>query len=101
MPSSLAYLTKENRLMLNVFKVTVALMVFIGPLAENLLVWNLGDLFVILMAFVNLYAIVRLFPVAKETLDDFTQQLKLGKDPEFKRDRIKNGISLFGKVSNI
>lgn len=53
-------------------------MVFVGSVASLALVWDLADLFMALMAMVNLVAITLLGKYAKAALDDYTAQKKSG-----------------------
>ncbi|UOQ86310.1 alanine/glycine:cation symporter family protein [Gracilibacillus salinarum] len=68
---------------LNVYRVVVLAMVMFGSLASIQLVWNMADLFMAMMAVVNLIAILLLSKVAFDVLRDYTQQKKQGKDPVF------------------
>jgi AGCS family alanine or glycine:cation symporter len=71
------------------YRIVVILLVFCGAVAGFDLVWNLADLFMALMALVNLYAIIRLFPIARGALYDFDKQYKAGKNPEFYKETLK------------
>ncbi len=67
-----------------IFRVLVVAMAFIGSVTELGLVWNLADLFMALMALVNLAAIVIIGRYAYKALADYLAQKKAGvKDPEF------------------
>ncbi|UOQ47125.1 alanine:cation symporter family protein [Gracilibacillus caseinilyticus] len=68
---------------LNVYRVVVLAMVMFGSLASIQLVWNMADLFMAMMAVVNLIAILLLSKIAFDVLRDYTQQKKQGKDPVF------------------
>ena len=46
-------------------------------------IWNLGDIGVGVMAWVNIIAILLLSPKAFKALKDFERQQKEGKDPVF------------------
>lgn len=83
--SSLAYMTQDNKKIQNIFKITVVLIVFLGALVNAMFIWVLADLFSGLMAIVNFYAITKLFSVAKNVLKDFTKQLKMGVNPQFRK----------------
>lgn len=67
-----------NKMWLNLFRICVGAMVFIGSIAELQMVWNLADLFMALMAITNIVAIVLLFGQAKIALDDYMAQKKAG-----------------------
>ncbi len=68
---------------LNAYRVVVLAMVMFGALAKVSLVWNLADLFMGLMAILNIIVIVMLGKIAFNVLDDFTIQRKRGEDPTF------------------
>lgn len=68
-----------------VYRLCVLALVFIGAVAELKLVWNLADLFMALMALVNIGAIILLGKQAFIALDDYIAQKKQGiKEPVFK-----------------
>lgn len=74
----------KNPKALQIFRAFVVLMVFIGSVASLSLVWNLADLFMALMAMVNLIAIALLGKVAYVALQDYNRQRKAGIiDPTF------------------
>ena len=75
---------------LNIFRAIVVGMVMFGSLTQVALVWNLADLFMGLMAIMNLIAITLLGKYAYIALDDYTAQKKAGiKDPIFNASNIK------------
>lgn len=73
----------ENKIVLYVYRVLVAAMVLFGSIASMDLVWNIADVFMGLMAILNLIAIVLLGKIAIKALQDYTSQKKAGKDPVF------------------
>lgn len=80
----------ENKTILNIFRAGVVVMVLFGSLTQVDIVWNLADVFMGLMAIINLIAIVLLGKYAFMALDDYTNQKKAGiKDPIFKASNIK------------
>lgn len=80
----------ENKTILNIFRAGVVVMVLFGSLTQMDIVWNLADVFMGLMAIINLIAIVLLGKYAFMALDDYTNQKKAGiKDPIFKASNIK------------
>ena len=80
-----------NRLYLMAYRLIVILMVGVGALVKVQIVWDLADLFMGIMAIVNLYAIFRLSPIAFAALADYNKQKKAGiKDPIFKLQNIKD-----------
>lgn len=75
---------------LNVFRVIVVGMVLFGSLTKVQIVWNLADVFMGLMAVINLIAIALLGKYAFAALDDYTRQKKAGiKNPVFNASNIK------------
>ncbi|MDM5247656.1 MULTISPECIES: alanine/glycine:cation symporter family protein [unclassified Lysinibacillus] len=65
------------------YRILVLGMVMFGALAQVELVWNLADLFMGLMALINIAIILLLGKIAFLVLDDFTKQRKAGKNPVF------------------
>ncbi|MFE6169841.1 alanine/glycine:cation symporter family protein [Viridibacillus arvi] len=65
------------------YRLLVLGMVMFGSVAHVSLVWNLADLFMGLMAMLNIIIILLLGKVAFRVLDDFTKQRKQGKNPSF------------------
>lgn len=65
------------------YRVAVLGMVMFGALAKVALVWDLADLFMGMMAIINLLVIAILGKIAFRVLDDFTAQRKQGKNPVF------------------
>lgn len=68
---------------LTAYRVGVLAMVMFGALAKVELVWNMADLFMGLMAVINLVVIAILGKTAFKVLGDYTSQRKAGKNPEF------------------
>jgi len=66
-----------------VYRILVLGMVMFGSIAQVQLVWNLADLFMGLMALINIAIIMLLGKIAFLVLDDFTIQRKTGKNPVF------------------
>lgn len=82
--ANMQFMFPKNKVYLNIYRVACLFMIGFGSIAELTFVWNLADLFMALMAFINIYAIVRLGKIAKICLDDYIAQKKAGKDPVFK-----------------
>lgn len=83
-----------------VFRIMVVAMVAFGSVAELPFVWNLADLFMALMAIVNLVAIALLGRNAFIALKDYTDQKKAGvADPVFHPELLpdRRGIEAWGK----
>ncbi|WP_200904971.1 alanine/glycine:cation symporter family protein [Planococcus glaciei] len=68
---------------LTVYRFGVLAMVMFGSLAQVALVWNMADLFMGIMAVLNLVVIAMLGKTAFKVLKDYTDQRKAGKNPEF------------------
>ncbi|WP_204555492.1 alanine/glycine:cation symporter family protein [Bacillus ectoiniformans] len=80
---------KESPAALFIYRLAVIGMVFFGSVAKISLVWNLADLFMAIMAFINLIAITMLYKIALAALRDYRMQRKAGKDPVFYADSIE------------
>ncbi len=74
---------KNTRHALFVYRLAVVAMVFFGCVAAFGLVWNLADLFMAMICLTNLYAIVRLAPLARIALADYFAQKAVGRNPVF------------------
>ena len=73
----------ENKVVLYGYRILVAAMVLFGSIASMDLVWNIADVFMGLMAILNLIAIVLLGKIAIKALQDYTAQKKAGKNAVF------------------
>ena len=79
----------DKKWFLFAYRVCVILMVLFGSVAKVDVVWNLADVFMGLMAIVNLAAIFMLSKYAFLALKDYTEQKKSGiKEPVFKASSI-------------
>lgn len=78
----------EKGIYLTLYRLTVLGMVVFGALATSQIVWGLADIFMISMALLNLYAILRLSPILSKVLNDYNRQKKEGKNPQFKASSI-------------
>ncbi|WP_057764563.1 alanine/glycine:cation symporter family protein [Cytobacillus praedii] len=79
---------KNSPAALFVYRLAVIGMVIFGAVVDLAIVWNLADLFMGIMALINLVAIVMLGKVAFAALKDYKAQRKEGKDPVFYADSI-------------
>ncbi|MGL4878908.1 alanine/glycine:cation symporter family protein [Paraclostridium bifermentans] len=78
-----------SKALLSTYRIAVVGMVIFGSLTAVDIVWNLGDLFMALMAIINLFAIAKLSKFAFLALKDYTNQKKSGiKEPIFKSSSI-------------
>lgn len=86
--SNIQFIT-NNKVYIFIYRVFVALMVFSGSLLGIDIVWNLADVFMGLMAIINLIAILLLSNIAFKALKDYKEQKKAGiKSPTFKASSI-------------
>ena len=65
------------------YRILVLVMVMFGSIAHVQLVWNLADLFMGLMAILNIAVILLLGKTAFKVLNDYTIQRKKGENPVF------------------
>lgn len=74
---------KESPVFINIFKVILLITVFLGAVGSSAVVWTLADIFMALMAILNIVAILMLSPQAMTLLKDYEKQKKAGKKPVF------------------
>ncbi|RBP96286.1 AGCS family alanine or glycine:cation symporter [Cytobacillus firmus] len=79
---------KESPLAIFIYRIGVIGMVIFGALVDLATVWGLADLFMGIMALINLVAITMLGKIAFAALKDYKAQRKEGKDPVFYADSI-------------
>ena len=91
--SNIEFLSK-NRTILFIFRCLVVVLVFIGAVAKTDVVWSTADLFMGLMAIVNLVAIIGLSNIAFAVMNDYQRQRRAGKKPIFRPEELE--INLFG-----
>ncbi|MED3826143.1 alanine/glycine:cation symporter family protein, partial [Priestia flexa] len=77
-----------SKVLLNAYRIAVLGMVMLGSVATIQIVWDLADLFMGIMAVINLVAIVFLSKYAFAALADYVKQKKQGKDPVFHAESI-------------
>lgn len=65
------------------YRVLAAILIFLGAIQEQGLVWNVSDLLMGVMAVINLPAIVALGKKAIDCLDDYIKQRNENKNPVF------------------
>lgn len=75
---------KDSKILLNIFRVTCLIAVFFGTQTDAGTVWNISNLFMGLMACVNIVVIMLIGGIAMKTLKDYAKQKKEGKIPKFK-----------------
>ena len=76
-------LINAHRGWLQGYRILVLAMVMFGALAKVQLVWNMADLFMGMMAIINIIVIVLLGTLAAKVLEDYVAQRKRGLDPQF------------------
>ena len=79
---------KANKNWMTVYRFLVLGMVMFGAMAKVSVVWDMADLFMGLMAVINLVVIALLGSVAFKVLEDFNKQRKQGLNPVFKASSI-------------
>ena len=75
---------KDNKVLLNAFRITCLIAIFLGAQADFSTVWNLADILMGFMSIVNIFAIVLLGNIALRALHDYDLQRKRGQDPVFR-----------------
>lgn len=65
------------------YRLVAAFLIFFGAIQEQAFVWNLSDLFMGIMALINLPTILILSNKLLACLKDYKTQIKEGKDPSF------------------
>ena len=90
--TNVAYLTKKRgaRPMMLLLKLGIVTAVFFGCIRTAKLAWDLGDMGVGIMAWLNVIAIIILQKPAIDSLKDYEKQKATGKNPDF--DPIALGI---------
>lgn len=93
--SNVAYLFKNSKHLkpiINVVRAAIVLLTFAGTVRSSEFAWNLGDIGVGMMAWLNIIAIILLTKPVLATLKDYEEQKKMGLDPVFVPERcgIKN-----------
>ncbi|ENV31245.1 sodium:alanine symporter family protein [Acinetobacter baumannii] len=82
--SNVQFINNNPKVMF-IFRIFVLVMVYFGAIGSVPLVWSMADLFMGIMATINLVAILLLTPMARTLLKDYRAQLKQGiKEPVFK-----------------
>ena len=81
--ANLEFLTKSKSSML-VFRVLTVACVYLGSVASLGLVWDMADVFMGIMALMNIIVIAILSPKAVAIIKDYIKQRKEGKNPVFR-----------------
>lgn len=78
---------KNNAFVLTIFRMLVLGFVYFGAVTKVAVVWDMGDLTMGVMAFINLIAIILLSKYVFALVKDYARQIKAGvAEPEFKLD---------------
>lgn len=85
--TNVEYIT-TNKKVIFIYRIAVVFMVFYGAIQQLLLVWDLADLIMGVMAITNLIAIGIMGKISFDALNDYLSQLKQGKNPVFRRGSI-------------
>ena len=70
------------------FRIAASVIIFVGALMSMGTVWDLADVLMGIMAIINLPVICIAGGTALKALDDYSQQKKEGKSPEFKASTV-------------
>lgn len=83
---------KNNKKVLNIFRVTCVSVVFVGSLVGSTVAWATADLFMSLMAILNILVILKIGKTAILVLKDYVKKIRKNKnigDLEFKAEELK------------
>ena len=75
---------KNNKVLLNAFRVTCIVAIFLGAQADFSLMWNIADITMGVMAIINIISIFLLGGIAMKALKNYEQQRKQGINPVFR-----------------
>lgn len=78
---------KNNPMALTIFRMAVLGFVYFGAVTKVAVVWDMGDLTMGTMAFINLVTILLLSKYVFVLVKDYSHQLKAGKEPVFKLEQ--------------
>lgn len=81
--SNILFIKNDKRL-LNVFRVTCVVAIFLGAQADFSMMWNIADITMGIMAIINIISIFLLGGIAIKALKDYEKKKKQGGDVEFK-----------------
>lgn len=79
---------KKEHVVVWILRVCILVAVVFGTLKEARTAWNVGDIGVGMMAWINIIAILLLSPKAFRTSRDYEKQEKEGKDPVFDSEKL-------------
>ena len=84
---------------LNVYRVIVLIAVILGCVGDFSIVWNTGDVFMGIMAVINLVVLIFLGKISVGVYNDYMKQLKEGKDPVFNPEDVKELKPYLDKIT--
>lgn len=79
---------KNNRKLLFVFRIICVIVVLFGAMSNFDMVWNFADIWMGLMAIVNIVSILLLSKISIRCLKDYEEQKKAGLDPVFDPEKL-------------
>ena len=82
--ANIEHLTR-SKVALRVYQVIVMAAVFVGAIAALDLVWTAADIFMAIMALINLFALLMLSPLVFRLLKNYSDQRRAGLEPIFRR----------------
>ena len=74
---------------LRIYRILVLLAIILGCVGDFSVVWNLGDVFMGIMAVINLIVLIFLGKISVSVYNDYMKQLNEGKDPVFNPKNIR------------
>ena len=86
--SNFRFIKNDSKTALIIFRLACLAVIFYGAVNSFDLAWNLADIFMGLMAMMNLIAILLLGKWALAALKDYSEQRAAGKDPVFVADNV-------------
>jgi AGCS family alanine or glycine:cation symporter len=75
---------RDSKVLLNIFRVTCILAIFLGAQADFDMIWNLADITMGFMAIVNIITIFLLGGIAFKALKHYEEQKRRGEKPSFR-----------------
>ena len=79
---------KDNKVVLNIFRMVAVVAIFLGAMADFSMIWDLADVLMGCMAIVNIVVILFLGKFAVICLKDYQKQKREGKDPVFQPNKL-------------
>ena len=84
---------------LAVYRILVLIFLFLGSVGDFSVVWNTGDIFMGIMAIINLISLIFIGKIAVGVYFDYMRELKKGKDPVFDPKNVKELEGYLDKIS--